>query len=171
MWSGKVIELDDWSEFSRVLTPEVIAVGCNGLILIRNFALVTCDVDADMNPTGETDRLDLVYRTGTDRDAASEMWNVPGHDYEHDRTPAGRGPADIIYAYVAELTEDGYRVHYLPDGEPKDWDLTEELFETDGVLVYEAAKLERVSKNEHWFTGDPCDALLLVFKLRDENEA
>jgi hypothetical protein len=26
-----------------------------------------------------------------------------------------------------------------------------------------------VSKNEHWFKGDPRDALLLVFKLRSED--
>jgi hypothetical protein len=58
----------------------------------------------------------------------------------------------------------------LPEGEPEDWDLTEGLFERDGVLVYDATKLNRVSKNEHWFMGDPCGALLLVFKLREENE-
>lgn len=109
-------------------------------------------------------------RTGTDRDANSTVWNAGGHDYEHDHAPAGKGPADIIYAYVAELTEQGYRVHYLQEGEPEDWDLTDSLFETDGVLVYDAAKLERVSKNEHGFKGDPRDALLLVFRLRDEDD-
>ena len=169
MWSGKVVELDDWGEFAGVLQHEVTAIGHEGLLLIRNFALVTCDVDADMKPIGETDRLDLVRRTGTDRDAASPMWNATGHDYEHDRSPTGKGPADIIYAYVAELTKNGYRVHYLPDGEPEDWDLTEGLLETDGVLAYDAGKLDRVSKNEHWFKGDPRDALLLVFKLRSED--
>ena len=142
----------------------------DGLLLIRNFQLVTCDVDADMKPLGETDRLDLVRRTGTDRDATSDMWNAPGHDYEHDRAPAGKGAADIIYAYVAELTENGYQVHYLPEEVPRDWDLTEGLFETDGVLVYNAAELDRVSKNEHWFKADPREALLLVFKLRAEEE-
>lgn len=59
-------------------------------------------------------------------------------------------------------------MHYVPDGEPEDWDLTEGLLETDGILVYDADKLDRVSKNEHWFRRDPCDALLLVFKLRAE---
>ncbi|WP_421871920.1 hypothetical protein [Nitratireductor rhodophyticola] len=169
MWSDKVVELDDWGDFAGVLQDEVTAIGHEGLLLIRNFALVTCDVDADMKPIGETNRLDLVRRTGTDRDAASPMWNATGHDYEHDRAPTGKGPAEIIYAYVAELTTNGYRVHYLPDGEPEDWDLTEGLFETDGVLVYDAGKLDRVSKNEHWFKGDPRDALLLVFKLRSED--
>ncbi|RJX66078.1 hypothetical protein D6858_14040 [Tsuneonella suprasediminis] len=167
--SVKVVELDDWGDFARVLHNEVTAIGHEGLLIIRNFALVTCDVDADMKPIGETNRLELVRRTGTDRDAASPMWNATGHDYEHDRAPTCKGPADIIYAYVAELTTNGYRVHYLPDGEPEDWDLTEGLLETDGVLVYDASKLDRVSKNEHWFKGDPRDALLLVFKLRSED--
>ena len=166
MWSGKVVDLNDWGEFAGALYHEVTALGHVGSLLIRNFALITCDVDAEMKPIGETDRLYLVRRTGTDRDSTSQMWNATGHDYEHDRSPAGKDPADIIYAYVAELTENGYRVHYLPGDEPEDWDLTEGLYETDGVLAYDASKLDRVSKNEHWFKGDPCDALLLVFKLR-----
>lgn len=169
MWSGKVVELDDWGEFASILQEEVTKIGHEGLLLIRNFALVTFDVDANMQIISETNRLDLVRRTGTDRDAASSMWNATGHDYEHDRSPTGKGPADIIYAYVAELTKNGYRVHYRPDREPEDWDLTEELLETDGVLVFDASKLDRVSKNEHWFKGDPRDALLLVFKLRSED--
>lgn len=169
MWSGKVIELDNWSDFASALGSEVIATGHEGLLLIRNFALVTCSVDEEMNPVCEVDRLNIVRRTGTDRDAESLMWNAPGHDYEHARFPAGKGSADIIYAYVAELTEDGYRVCYLPEGNPEDWDLTEGLFDTAGVLVYDAAKLCRVAKNEHWFKGDPRDALLLVFKLLVED--
>jgi len=170
MWSGKVVELDDWSEFSKELGSEMASGGHDGLLLIRNFQLVTCVVDADLRPTGETDRLELVRRTGTDRDASSDMWNAPGHDYEHDLRPVGKGPADIIYAYVAELTDDGYRVHYAPDGEAEDWDLTEGLLDTDGVLVYDANKLDRVSKNEHWFRDDPRDALLAVFTLRSLDE-
>lgn len=166
MWSGKVVELDDWSDFAGTLKKEVTEIGHEGPLLIRNFQLVTCDIGADMKPIGETDRLDLVRQTGTDRDSESWMWNARGHDYDHDSSPTGKRPADIIYAYIAELTKDGYRVRYLPDGEPEDWDLTEGLFETDGVLAYDASKLERASKNEHWFKGDPCDALLLVFKLR-----
>lgn len=168
MWSGDVIELGNWGEFASTLKGEIIALGHDGLLLIRNFVLISCDVDEDMSPTGETDRLDIVRRTGTDRDATSLMWNAPGHDFEHDLLPVGKGPADIIYAYIAELTEDGYRVHYVPNGEPEDWDLTEDLFESDGVLVYDAGKLDRVAKNEHWFKSDPRDALLFIFKLRSD---
>ncbi|BBB10710.1 hypothetical protein [Sphingopyxis sp. EG6] len=168
MWPGSVIELDDWSEFASELRGALAAIGHDGLVLIRNFMLATCDVDDEMRPTGETDRLAQVLRTGTDRDGKSSMWNAPGHDFEHDLTPSGKTPADIIYAYVAELTETEYRVHYLPEGEPEEWDLTDQLTEFEGVLVYDAAKLDRVAKNEHWFRGDPRDALLAVFKLREE---
>jgi hypothetical protein len=51
----------------------VIAIGRNGLLLIRNFQLVTCDVDVNMIPVGDTDRLDLVRRPGINRDATSTM--------------------------------------------------------------------------------------------------
>lgn len=168
MWAGQVIELDDWSAFAAALPRELAAIGHDGLIAIRNFQLVTCDVDAEMRPVGETDRLGMVLRTGTDRDSESPMWNAEGHDYRHDLTPSGKSAGEIIYAYVAEVSAAGYRVHYLPDGEPEDWDLTEGLWPTDGVLVYDAAKLDRVAKNEHWFRDDPRDALLLVFRLAEE---
>lgn len=165
MWPGKVVELDDWREFAGALRREVTSMAHEGLLLIRNFNLVTCVVDSETKPIGETDRLDLVLRTGTDRDAASPMCNATGHDYPHDRLATGKAPDDIIYAYVVELTDRGYLVHYLPHEEPEDWDLTEALEETDGVLVCDAGKLDRVAKNEHWFKGDPRDALLLLFKL------
>lgn len=72
-----------------------------------------------------------------------------------------------VTPYIAEVSAAGYRVHYLPDDEPEDWDLTEGLWPTNGILIYDAAKLDRVAKNELWFRGDPRDALLLVFKLAD----
>lgn len=167
MWSGRLIELEDWSDFAEALPRELAAIGHGGLIAIRNFELVTCDVDAEMRPAGETDRLGLVLRTGTDRDGSSSMWNADGHDYQHDLTPSGKSADEIIYAYIAEVSAAGYRVHYLPDDEPEDWDLTEGLWPTNGILIYDAAKLDRVAKNELWFRGDPRDALLLVFKLAD----
>ncbi len=168
MWAGRIIELEDWSEFAPTLSEALSAMGHHGLVAIRNFQLVTCDVDEEMRPIGETDRLGLVLRTGTDRDETSPLWNAEGHDYQHDLTPSGKGAHEIIYAYIAEVTAAGYRVHYLPEGTPEDWDLTEGLWPTDGVLIYDAAKLDRVAKNEHWFKGDPLDALLLVFRLTEE---
>lgn len=92
MWEGSVVELNHWSEFGSALRRAVSSTGHHGLLLIRNFGLVTCELDADMQQIGETDRLALVRQTGTDRDLTSAMWNVPGHDYEHDRAPSSKRP-------------------------------------------------------------------------------
>ncbi len=46
-------------------------------------------------------------------------------------------------------------------------DLLTSLDETHGLLVYDEKKLKRVSKNEHWFQGNPIDALLMIFKLEE----
>lgn len=163
MWKGNVIELDDWSQFSEQLTQALASLGHYGLVAIRNFELLTADLDKDMNQFGETDRLAIVMQTGTDRDNSSPMWDAPGHDYEHDRSPTGKTPAEIIYAYVAEVNKIGYLVHY--QGEPELMDLTQGLSNIEGILVYEEKKLNRVAKNELWFLTNPCEALLLVFKL------
>lgn len=162
-WNGRVVELDDWSEFAEQLASELAALGHNGLVAIRNFALSTAIVDEDMNHLGEVDRLALVRQTGTDRDNTSPMWNASGHDYDHDQSPSGKTPADIIYAYVAEVNDGDYLVHYK--FEPEQFNLTEGLSNFEGILIYDATKLQRVAKNEHWFLTDPCEALLLVFIL------
>lgn len=165
LWSGQLIELEDWSDFAPILNRSLSARGHIGHVAIRNFHLVICELDDEMLPIGETDRLALALRTGTDRDSASLMWNAEGHDFDHDLTPSGKRADEIVYAYVAELTATGYRVQYLQSGPSRDMDLTRGLCQHDGILVYDAAKLDRVAKNEHWFKGDPLDALLLVFKL------
>lgn len=167
MWPGNPIELEDWSEFGPALFSELRRLGQSGLVAVRNFQLTTFEVDSDMVPLGEVNRLDIVLRTGTDRDKESWFWNADGHDYRHDLTPSGKAPQDIIYAYVAEVGESGYFVHYQPNGTPEIMDLTTALSDQDGILIYDAAKLTRVSKNEHWFTGDPRDALLAVFRLAE----
>lgn len=167
MWPGKPIDLEDWTHFGAALHAEMQRIGHAGLVAVRNFQLTTVEVDCDMMPLGEVDRLDLVLRTGTDRDATSWFWNAEGHDHPHDLTPSGKSPQDIIYAYVAEVGPHGYLVHYQPGGAPEEMDLTTALSDQEGILIYDAAKLTRVSKNEHWFTGDPRDALLAVFKLAE----
>ena len=165
-WSGSVVELDDWADFAKSLIKEMAEIKHKGPLLIRNFELETCDIDEDMRPVGDVDRLDIVLQTGTDRDRNSLMWNAPGHDFEHDREPSGQGPSDIIYAYMVELTDDGYKVHYTPGVFLESMDLTDGLFDRHGILVYDPAKLYRAAKNEHWFRGDPKDALLAIFKLK-----
>ena len=136
----------------------------HGLVLVRNFHLLTCDIDEHMRPIGETNRLSLAIRTGTDRDDNSLLWNAYGHDHDHENCPIGKFPSGIIYAYVAEVHAHGYLVHYYPN-QPESMDLTKGLSEVDGILIYDAHKLTRVSKNEHWFTSDPRDALLDRFSV------
>lgn len=163
MWNGKPVELQCWSEFTLALPRELDSIGHNGLVLVRNFLLQTYELDEDEEIIGEIDRLHLVRHTGTDRDESSWMWNAVGHDFEHDKTPSGKASSDIIYAYVAETNNNGYMVHY--HSEPESMDLTKGLTDYEGLLIYDASRLQRVAKNEHWFMTDPQEALLLVFTL------
>ncbi len=166
MWDGNLIVLQDWSGFAAKLSSALTSIPHVGLVAVRNFTLLSCNFDDDCNILDTVDRLDLVRTTGTDRDDSSSMWNAPGHDFEHDITPSGKKPSEIIYAYVAETNGDNYLVHYK--GDPEEFDLTESLSEQDGILIYDASKLKRVSKNEHWFLTDPREALLLVFTIEPD---
>lgn len=161
-------QLQDWDEFGPRLWEELTALGFRGRVAIRNFELETAEIDRDMIQTGQINRLALVMSTGTDRDASSEFWNANGHDHDHDANPAGKSPTDIIYAYVADVYPDKYLVHY--DGPPELFDLTQGLSEAEGILIYDASKLERVAKNEHWFKVPPLEALLMVFTLVDSDD-
>lgn len=67
---------------------------------------------------------------------------------------------------MVDAAIDPYLVHI--EQVPELLDLTEGLSEENGILVYDAAKLRRVAKNEHWFEGDPRAALLAVFTLTVE---
>jgi hypothetical protein len=163
VWNGPIIELNKWVEFDKRLISELNTLDHNGLVLIRNFALTTSDVDDEMNHIGDVDRFDVVLNTGTDRDCNSSMWNADGHDHNHRIDPSGKKPDEIIYAFVAETNSSGYLLHIKDN--PEYMNLTDSLTVGDGILIYDASKLKRVSKNEHWFLTDPCDALLLVFKL------
>lgn len=160
MWDKNLIVLKDWSQFSKELQRALISIHHNGLIAVRNFALVSYDPEGNM-----LDQLDTVKNTGTDRNNKSIMWNAEGHDFEHDITPSGKKPSEITYAYVAETSNKGYLVHYHHE-KPVEFDLTKGLTEHDGILIYDASKLKRVSKNEHWFLTDPKEALLLIFTIK-----
>ncbi len=166
----KIVQLRDWKEFSNTLWTELRAIGHERLVTIRNFTLTTMSIDPETFAIigDDVDRLELVKKTGTDRSEDSPFWNAPGHDYEHDLKPTGRKPNEIIYAYTASVTQAGQTVH-LPDGD-EEWDLADELDETQGILVYDTAKLRQVAKNEYWFKGDPRDALLFVMHLADEDD-
>ncbi|MGC0894110.1 hypothetical protein [Pantoea agglomerans] len=136
----------------------------DGLVLARNFSLETYDVNNENSDP--VDRFSLAKNTGTDHDNYSPFWNVHGHDYEHDINCPGKAPTDIIDAYVIKIYSDGYSVYYLNENTEK-MDLKDGLNECDGILIYDQSKLERVSKNEHWFASSPLDALMTIFKLKD----
>jgi hypothetical protein len=163
MRDWREIELEEWSEFAARLSNELVAIGHTNCVAIRNFRLASAIINENSEHLGDVDRLEIVRRTGTDRDDKSDMWNAVGHDYDHVQCPSGKMPADITYAYVAEVNNGDYLVHY--QGEPEEFDLTKGLSIYEGILVYDASKLERVSKNEHWFLTSPLEALLLVFTI------
>lgn len=160
-----IISLEEWENMSSFLIKELKEINHSGLVLFRNFSIETysCDENDSQEPTN---RLQLAKLTGTDRDSESPFWNEPGHDFEHDKNSSGKSPTEIIYAYVVEVNETGYFVHYEP-GIPEEMDLLTGLDETHGLLVYDEKKLKRASKNEHWFQGNPIDALLMIFKLKE----
>ena len=167
-WTGPIVELEHWGDFAGALNEAARELGLEGDLLVRNFERTTFELGQDGEMGDEIDRLQIVKRTGTDRDGGSTFWNADGHDHNHDEQPAGKRPADILYAYVATLTGTGYLVRY--DGPAIEMDLVEGLSELNAILVYQAARLHRVSKNEHWFMGDPKEALQMVFVLKPDQE-
>jgi len=167
-WTGPIIELDDWDEFPRRLNAKALELGLTGDLAIRNFDRVSFDLGPDMEIRAEVDRLGIVTRSGTDRDSESHFWNEEGHDHDHGANPAGKGPADILYAYIVQLTGTDYLVWYK--GPPEKMDLTRSLSEANGILVYDASKLLRVAKNELWFLTDPKDVLKMIFLCRGDDD-
>ncbi len=160
-WDGPIIRLSGWDQFANNLNTTARELGLAGDLAIRNFDLFTYELGPDNEMGPGVDRLGIVRRSGTDRDDGSPFSNVYGHDYDHDAQPMGKAPADIIYAYVVELTGSDYLVRY--SGPPEKMDLTVSLCEANGILVYDASKLKRVSKNEYWFLTDPREALAIVY--------
>ncbi|MGO7301374.1 hypothetical protein ACC718_32730 [Rhizobium ruizarguesonis] len=168
MYNGLIVYLEDWSEFEEALPQELATLGFKGDVLLRNFETLTATVDRDsFEHIGEVNRLDLVKKTGTDRDNSSPFWNAPTFDYDHDASP-GKQPSETIYAYRVDLAHQPYLVHFH-DG-AREFDLTTELYDTSGILAYDASMLNQVSPNEHWFLADPRRALLLVFLIVQPTE-
>jgi hypothetical protein len=166
MWKGPIIELQDWADFETQLRRTLVSINHTGKVLVRNFELTTADLGPNMEHLGETDRLQIVLQTGVDRDATSNFWNAPEHDYDHELNPAGKAPNDIIYAYRVDLSTTPYTVQITET--PEVLDLTDELYDQCGILIYNPSHLEHVAKNEHWFLGDPREALLAVFYLKKD---
>lgn len=87
----------------HILKTGYATLSPNTEILVRDFELVTAVDKTTLDYLRDVDRLDLVKRTGTDRDESSLMWNAPGFDFDHDADDSGRTPSDIIYAYKVNL--------------------------------------------------------------------
>ncbi|MGO6822238.1 hypothetical protein ACC779_07770 [Rhizobium ruizarguesonis] len=98
---------------------------------MRDFELVTAVDKTTLDYLRDVDRLDLVKRTGTDRDESSLMWNAPGFDFDRDADDSGRTPSDIIYAFKVDLRPTPYLVHFNEG--PAAFDLTTSLSATDGM--------------------------------------
>lgn len=168
MWNGKPIELSDWSKFAPRLKKELINLNHQKHVLVRNFDLITFDLGENGVIENEVDRLEIVRATGTDRDETSRFWDMPEFDHDHEQCLTPKKANEIIYAFVVDAIADPFKVYH--DEEPETLDLTAELSEHNGILVYDASQLRRVAKNEHWFISDPKSALLLVFTLlRDQD--
>ena len=161
----KLVKLKDWNEFGKGLNEQLRLLGFNRRVLVRNFSLETAIINDRSEFLGSTDRLELALQTGTDRDEFSFMWNEAEHDYNHDRNPIGKNPSDIIYAFSVQPGKGSYDVYRTEN--PEKLDLTTSLSSLDGILIYDPAFLQRVSKNEYWFLDDPKKALLLIFLLED----
>jgi hypothetical protein len=159
----KHIRLDSWNEFATALKHELNVLGYAENVVVRNFELVTTEIDDQFFPQGEVDRLDLVFKTGTDRDATSPFWNVEGFDHKHDTHPQGKRGDEIIYAFTIDPAHDPYLVHH--GAAPETFDVTAELTEYHGLLVYDSTMLKRVATNEYWFIAPPSQVLLFVFTL------
>ncbi len=156
----KQVVLADWSDFERELRAELGARGHGESVIARNFSLTTTTEDF-----AETDRLALVRSTGTDRDETSHFWDVPGFDHDHARHPQGKQPHDIVYAFTLDLSTTPYLVDH--GAKATAFDITDNLTQYDGIVVYHPRGLSRVSENEYWFTCNPLDVALIVFTVDD----
>lgn len=159
----KKIVISAWSEFESKLRHELQLLGSYQRVVVRNFSGVTYDEQGN-----ETDRLKIVLTTGTDRDSKSSYWNATGFDYQHAEEKPKKLPQELIYAFTVDLTQTPYLVHH---GDiPEEIDVTKNLESFEGIIVYDAAKLDRVAKNEYWFRGPPLEAVLLVFTIEEQTE-
>jgi hypothetical protein len=157
------IKINDWSELEEILRKNI---GIDS-ILLRNFGVVSVDPET----YEETNRLQLVIDTGTDRCIESFFWNAQHFDFENNKNASGKMPNEIIYASLVDLTKSPYQAS-VPDGQGG-WkfeviDLTQGLSEYDAITAYDPGHLDRKSANEYWFKSSPINAALLVVSIAEE---
>ncbi|HZL51465.1 MAG TPA: hypothetical protein VFC37_11015 [Terracidiphilus sp.] len=158
----KTVVLADWSEFEESLRHELATLRHTVNIIARNFALTTTTKDCV-----ETNRLALVLSTGTDRDETSPFWDVRAFDHDHACDPKGKRPQDIVYAFTLDMSTTPYLVNHGTS--TTSFDITDTLTQYDGIVIYDARGLRRVSENEYWFECSALDLVLLVFTVKDVN--
>jgi hypothetical protein len=78
------IQLKDWSEFENDLRQRLKALKFTRIISFRSF---------------DADRVTLALETGTDRNKKSLLWNADDFDYDHEASPSGKSPEEIIYVH------------------------------------------------------------------------
>lgn len=158
-------KLDEWSQFEATVRREL---GDRELV-VRNFDLATFDGIETKNPV-EVDSLEVVRRTGTDRRPNADVWNATGFDHDHDLQPTGKMPNEVTYAFWVDFRCTPYKASEAQgDGTAlmKTYDITRELDETHGIVIYDPAHLSRKSANEYWFLTTALDAVLLVLTIRE----
>ena len=124
--------------------------------MIRNFARVTFD-NVGTDSAVEIDSLAVVRATGTERRENASIWNASNFYFDHDLTPSGRKPNEIIYAFLTDLKPKPYLVSGADGFGGTSFevlDLTKNLTEHDAITVYDPAELHRAAPNEYWFLGD-----------------
>ena len=98
------------------------------------------------------------------------MWNAAGFDHDHDGHPKGMKPNDIIYAFWLDFRLVPYKASRAQgDGTAtmEAYDVTGSCGELDAFIVYDPARLNRVSANEYWFRTTPLDAALLLLTVKE----
>jgi len=104
------------------------------------------------------ERSDRVLDTGTDRKLESRIWN---HEYDDRDTASNRpkDPRDITYAWTIDLESNPLAVVRWTS-EPMIFHPVQ--FWTEGLAVYDAARLTRKSECAYYFQGDRREALIGV---------
>ena len=111
-------------------------------------------------------RIDRARRTGNDRDAASELWDVVPADASPEvRSERGIRNDQVTYAMELDLTTDHFINHLFDNTHAANvFDPKNE--EPSAVAVYDVRKLTRAAEAEFWFDGDPKDAMLLLVEKK-----
>jgi hypothetical protein len=159
------IKLDDWSQFEATIRRKL----GNRELVVRNFQRIVFDSFLKAGQM-EVDLLPVVRKTGTDRLENADVWNATGFDHEHDRHPTGMKPNDLIYASWLDFRLVPYKASRAQGDNTvkmEAYDLTEGYTEFDALIVYDPARLKRVSANEYWFRTTPLDAALLLLTVKE----